>query len=285
MYSNTTSLEMFNAMNSTAMQRNNMKDFKKFLESDERVQNNISAIKYTYNNGMQLYTKDCEGHIVKCDITDLYANAVGYNMNSAMSGMSMGMTSFSDMSILTELISDDSGVSEIEKNRYELVYGSWPAEKDEVVLILSQNNELPDIILYTLGYKDTGKVQELMKVLMTGGTVEDYGRTEWDFDEAMEQTFKVILPYEKYSRTSEGIYTDLTQTDAGLELLYNSADVGLDLKIVGFIRPTGDMAQTSMGYVGYISPLTDYLMENEKERLNLVYNNERVITLDKLPKF
>lgn len=30
---------------------------------------------------------------------------------------------------------------------------------------------------------------------------------------------------------------------------------------------------------------TEFLMENDKERLNLVYNDERVITLDKLPKF
>ncbi len=260
MFSNTVSLEMFNTMNSTAVQRNNMKDFKKFLDSDPRVQDNVTAIKYSYNSGMKLFTKDITGKVVLCDLSDIYANAWGVNLGS-MSQLSSNMSAFSNMSLLNELISDGTEVSQIERDRFELVYGEWPQEKDEIVLILSQSNEIPDIVLYTLGYKDTSLVGDLMKAVMNGETIKDYGQTEWSFDEAMEHSFKVILPCEQYTLNDDGVYTDLTQTEAGMELMYNSPEIGTSLKIVGFIRPTGDSMQGANGYLGYTSALTEYLMD------------------------
>ena len=260
MYSNTLSLEMFNTMNSSAVKRNNMKDFKRFIDTDSRITDNASAVKYSYNSGMQLYTKDVTGKVVKCDLSAIYTDAWGVNMGS-MSSIASSMSAFSDMSLLNELISDGTEVNRIEKDRFELVYGSWPQNRDEVVLILSENNEMPDIVLYTLGYKDTSKVAELMKAVMSGETIKDHGQVEWSFDEAMAHSFKVILPYEQYTLNDDGTYTDLTETDAGLDLMYNSSEIGTPLKIVGLIRPTGDQVQMSNGYIGYTSALTEYLMQ------------------------
>ena len=54
-------------------------------------------------------------------------------------------------------------------------------------------------------------------------------------------------------------------TQAGLELLYNSSDVGTELKVVGIARSNGDstMDSSSMlaGSVGYTSALTTYAIE------------------------
>ncbi|MBR4225124.1 MAG: ABC transporter ATP-binding protein/permease [Oscillospiraceae bacterium] len=261
MYSNTQSLEMFNTMNNIAMQRNNMKAFKEFLDTDSRVQSNASAIKYSYNSGMQLYTRDIAGKVIKCDLSDIYFDAWGVDM-SAVPAMSSSMTAFSDMSLLNEFISEGTEVSQIEKDRFELIHGSWPSAPNEVVLILSQNNEMPDIVLYTLGYKDSSKVGELMKRVMNGETIEDHGQVEWSFEDAMDHSFKVVLPCEKYTRDGDGPYTDMTETDAGMELMYGSPDIGTKLDIVGIVRPTGDSSiEGSNGYIGYTSALTDLLME------------------------
>ena len=46
--------------------------------------------------------------------------------------------------------------------------------------------------------------------------------------------------------------------------MYNSDQIGVELKIVGIIRPTGDsngMDIASTGYIGYTSALTDYLID------------------------
>ena len=57
----------------------------------------------------------------------------------------------------------------------------------------------------------------------------------------MKQHFKLILPAEYYRHDSiSGGYTDMSLTNAGMDYLYNSDDVGLKLKVVGIVRPGED---------------------------------------------
>ncbi|MBR4346703.1 MAG: ABC transporter ATP-binding protein/permease [Oscillospiraceae bacterium] len=262
MFSNTSSMEMFNSYNSSATRKNNLKDFKTFLDTDKGVQDNVTAIKYYYDTGMNLYTEDTEGRVIKCDITDIYAKAWGVNMSSSMSMMTGSISSFGDFQLFTQLISNaDGSLSDIEKNRYELVYGSWPEKADEVVLILSQNNEIPDLVLYSLGYKDSTKAAEVLSDIVKGNIVEDYGRTEWTYEEAVGKTFKAVLPFEKYSKGSNGNYVDLTATDEGLDFLYNSDDVGTTLHISGIIRPLDGQSGMSSAYLAYSYALTEEMMD------------------------
>ena len=261
MFSNTSSMEMFNSYNSSATRKNNLKDFKTFLDTDKGVQDNVTAIKYYYDTGMNLYTEDTQGRVIKCDITDIYAKAWGVNMSSSMSMMTGSISSFGDFQLFTQLISNADGtLSDIEKNRYELVYGSWPEKADEVVLILSQNNEIPDLVLYSLGYKDSTKAGEVLSDIVKGNIVEDYGRTEWTYEEAVGKTFKAVLPFEKYSKGSTGNYVDLTATDEGLDFLYNSDDVGTTLHISGIIRPLDGQSGMSSAYLAYSYALTEEMM-------------------------
>ncbi len=261
MFSNTSSMEMFNSYNSSATRKNNLKDFKTFLDTDKGVQDNVTAIKYYYDTGMNLYTEDTQGRVIKCDITDIYAKAWGVNMSSSMSMMTGSISSFGDFQLFTQLISNaDGSLSDIEKNRYELVYGSWPEKADEVVLILSQNNEIPDLVLYSLGYKDSTKAGEVLSDIVKGNIVEDYGRTEWTYEEAVGKTFKAVLPFEKYSKGTNGNYVDLTATDEGLDFLYNSDDVGTTLHISGIIRPLDGQNSMSSAYLAYSYALTEEMM-------------------------
>ena len=261
MFSNTSSMDMFNSYNSSATRKNNLKDFKTFLDTDKGVQDNVTAIKYYYDTGMNLYTEDTEGRVIKCDIADIYTKAWGVNMSSSMSMMTGSISSFGDFQLFTQLISNtDGSLSDIEKNRYELVYGSWPEKADEVVLILSQNNEIPDLVLYSLGYKDSTKVVDVLSDIVKGNIVEDYGRTEWTYEEAVGKTFKAVLPFEKYTKGTNGNYVDLTATEEGLDFLYNSDDVGTTLHISGIIRPLDGQSSMSSAYLAYSYALTEEMM-------------------------
>jgi len=87
-----------------------------------------------------------------------------------------------------------------------------------------------------------------------------------------EKEFKLILPCEYYQKNKDGSgYTDLTQNETGLDVLYHAEDVGTTLKITGFIRPNEE-ASTAMinGYIGYTNQLTSYVMEqtNNSEIVN-----------------
>ncbi len=266
-YANTDVYEMFNTLASSAKQTNNMKAFKEFLDTDPIIKENASAIAYSYDVGLSIFTEDPSGDIVKCDLGEVYGDAMGMdNESTAMASSAANqMLSMTDLELWEELIPGEDGqlISNMVYDKYELVHGKWPESKDEIVVILSKNNELPDIVLYTMGVKDTDKLPEILGSAMKGEVIEDYGEKQWSYEEFMGRQFKLIMPYEFYSK-GEGAdsYVKLTDTDAGLEYLYNSDEVGLPLKITGFIRPSEDSSvSATTTYLGYTGALTEYMIE------------------------
>ena len=117
--------------------------------------------------------------------------------------------------------------------------------------------------MYTLGFKDQEKLPEIMNAAMTGGIIDDYGVTDWTFDEVMSKEYKLILPCEYYQKNESGVgYVDLTKTDTGLEFIYSAEDIGTPLHICGFIRPNEDSTAAMLtGYIGYTKALTDYVID------------------------
>ena len=263
---NTNVYEVFNALNSSARQTNNLAAFKEFADSSEEMQKYASAISYSYNVKMPVFTKEESGNILKVDLAEVMTNTTGMSsvFNSSSSAMMM-----SGMQMWEELLpaEDGSPVNDILKNQYDLVYGSWPQNYDEIVIVLTRRNQLPDIVMYTLGLKDTEVLPELMRKVMTGEVVDDYGKVEWTFQELCDKEYKMILPCEYYQAVEGGKgYVDLTENETGLEYLYNSDDIGTNLKIVGFIRPNEEATATMLsGYIGYTKKLTDYVIEKTND--------------------
>lgn len=269
-YSNTAVYEIFNSLNSSAKQTNDMTAVKDFLENDETISENSSSIAYCYDVQMPVFTKDPSGKVVKSDFTELYQNAMGVDIDSsAAMSSAMQMSPMGQLDIFEELLPGDesNSVNEILKNQYDLVYGSWPQNYDEAVVVITKDNEIPDIIMYSLGFKDSDNMPEIFKAAMNGEIIEDYGVTEWSFDEICSKEYKLILPCEYYQRSETGSgYVDLTETETGLEYIYSSDDIGLNLKITGFIRPSEDSTTAMLtGYVGYTKALTDYVINKTNE--------------------
>lgn len=267
-YANTDVYDMFNTMNSSAKQINNMKDFKTFIDNNEVIQDKATAISYSYDVNMPVFTETPDGEVIKVDFMEMYSKALGINdseyMSTAMNS-SMMDTSMMGLDVMTELLSSEDGtqVNDMVKNQYDVVSGRWCENYDEVVVVLTENNELPDIIAYAMGLKNTDDFSSILKSAMSGENIEDYGQVEWNFDEIVDKKFKVILPCEYYQISEDGnSYTNLTETETGLNFLYSSDDIGIELKVVGFIRPNED-ADVSMisGYIGYTSMLTQYVIE------------------------
>lgn len=286
---NTDIYEVFNAFNASAKQTNNMKSFKEYIENSEDIKGSASAIAYSYNTKMPIFTKDSQGKIIEADLMEIMTATSGMENSSMMSEYSAMMETMGAMDIWEEMLpSDDgNGVNEILLNQYDLVYGSWPQNYDEVVLVLSKRNQLPDIVMYTLGLKDTDALPEIMKTVMRGDVYDDYGQTEWTYEEICEKEYKLILPCEYYQKSESGEgYTNLSENKTGLDYLYNSDDIGLKLKIVGFIRPNEDATATMLqGYIGYTRGLTDYVIEktNDSDIVKAQLGNEETDVISDLP--
>ena len=269
-YANTDVYDIFNSFNSAAKQINNMNDFKTFLENDEIVQEKASALAYSYDIKMPVYTQSPSGDIVKVDFMDMYSEALGMKDSEYMTqAMNNPMTGFETqafgLNVMEELLPAENGdpVNELIKSQYDIVYGRYPEKYDEVVVVLTKNNEIPDVITYSLGLKDREGFSETLSAVMTDSIIENYGQVEWSFEEIMDKEFKLILPCEYYKKNENGTgCTDLTATEKGLEYLFKSEDIGTDLKIVGFIRPNEDVkAAMISSYVGYTNKLTQYIID------------------------
>lgn len=273
-YANTQVYDMFNSFNASAKQINNMKDFKTFLDNDSVIKDKSNAISYGYDLKMPVFTKSPSGDIIKVDFMDMYSKALGMgesdimttSMNNPMANMEMQAFG---LNVMEQLLPGENGepVNDIVKEQYEVVNGSWPENYNEAVIVLTRNNELPDIIVYALGLKDQEGFNEKLKAVMSNQEINDYGQVEWGIDEISDKKFKMILPCEYYQKDLVGKgFNDLTATDTGLEYLFNSDDIGTEVKIVGFIRPReGVKAPMLKSYVGYTYLLTDYVIEQTND--------------------
>lgn len=265
--SNTDVYEVFNSVSSSSKQKNNMKDFKVFLDSNEDIQNNISAIDYSYDVKMPIFTRDVNNKIIKSDLAEMMSLSMGIDDSNPMTSstfMSMG-----SMEMWEEMLpgKTDDTVSDMLFNQYDLIYGSWPQSYDEVVLVVTRNNQLPDVVMYSLGLKDSEQLPELFKKVMKGETIDDYGQTEWSYDDVCNKELKLILPCEYYQKSEDGkSYTNLTKNDTGLDYLFEADDIGVNIKISGIIRPNEDATSTMLtGYLGYTKALTDYAIKKTND--------------------
>lgn len=274
LYSNTSVYDMFNSMNSSAKQINNMKDFKTFIDTSEEIADYSTAVSYSYDVAMPIFTETPSGEIMKVDFMDLYVNAFdmgGSSMVSGMMGSSMASAEMSMMglNVMEEILpnEDGTGVNDLIRNQYEVVEGRFPEKYDEAVVVLTKNNEIPDFILYAMGLKEPDEFTQHLKDIMAEKSIEDYGQTEWDLSEILDKKFKMILPCESYQQTEDGKgCTDLTATETGLDFLFNADDVGTEIKIVGFIRPNEDVKYAMIGsYIGYTAELTQYAINKTND--------------------
>ena len=262
-YSATVMYDMLSSMMNAQTKTNNLTAFKKFLDEGGNGIMDIADVHYSYDFKFDVYTRDSDGNVVKSDVMAM--------MQQAMTGMFGGDYSayfdnmgqmYERMDVWNELLpeADGSGVAQSTKDQYELLYGKWPENYDEIVIFVDRRNEISDLMLYALGFISSDAMNETMKAMMNGEPVEAE-TLSWSYEELCDTSFKFILPSEYYQWDPvQNKYVDLSATETGMDYLYDSADVGVPLKVVGIVRPTEDNGGVS-GQIGYTSALTLYAME------------------------
>ena len=268
-YSNNIMYDMMNSFASAETQTNNLKDFKAYLEGDNELSRHISAVSYDYDLGMSIYAKDADGKVFKSDVTEL--------MQTCMSALYGGDYSsyferfgsaYSAMETWEQMLPPQDGedgelVGDLLHEQYDLIYGSWPQKYDEVVLIVNKDNEISDLVIYSLGLSAQDEVVSSMQHMLDGSALDEKDIQSWSYEDLCGLRFQIILPAERYQYDSaSGAYTDVSTSETGLDFLYNSDTVGTRVKIVGILRPNENAVSSMLsGAIGYTSALTDYLVE------------------------
>ena len=236
-----------------SVKSNDLKSLKSYLDSgDAGIGDKINAIQYDYGVTPLVYSADATGDPVKLSPSALTTAMSGGASQTAMAGTMAGTSS-----IFNEMIDNQDLLAQ----QYDVVAGRWASAPDEAVLVLNRNGGVSDYTLYSIGVLDPSELDSMVNATMTASGDVDVPQNDvtFTYEDALNKSFKVLSPCETYRANAEtGGWTDMSD-DA--EFMAQKVADGLDLKIVGVVRPneTADSNALSAG-VAYTHGLTEELM-------------------------
>ncbi|MCL2085182.1 MAG: ABC transporter ATP-binding protein/permease [Oscillospiraceae bacterium] len=240
-YSHNVMSGMFEAMLS-GREDNDLKAFKRHLDdSKDELDPLVNAISYVYNINLNIY--ESGGDIRRVNPSDMMR---GMAMGGGMGMMGQGMN------IWTEMI-DNYALLE---SQYDVLAGRWAREKNEVVLIVDEHNEIIDYALYALGLKDPDEVGEMMTAIREGGEFSAEV-SEYTYDELVGLAYKMVLSPDLYQKTNNS-WVDMSKDE---DYMRDVLDGAMDITVVGIIRPSENSSMTAItGAIGYLSSLTEHII-------------------------
>ncbi|MBQ2266271.1 MAG: ABC transporter permease, partial [Clostridia bacterium] len=250
-------------------------------KGNQEIRDAVNGVQYTYDFNMLIYTQNVDGQIIHSDSSELMTGILrdyfGMDLSGAASmmgggGASMmggGMMGGSMMGggakLWQEMLTGTDGelINPLINKQYDLIYGSWPNDYNEIILVVDENNEVDDMTLYALGLKSQAEIEAMTEAVLNKEPLKIEGK-KWSYKEICEMEFKSILNSSCYTKDEKtGLYTDLRDTEAGLKYLYAN---GIPLKVTGIIRPKEGTSTTLLsGSICYTKKLTDYVVEKAKE--------------------
>lgn len=236
---------------------NDMISFKDYIENGDgaKIKDYTSDIMYTYGITINAYKSDTEDGIYQVNPSTVF-DSIGFGSMSEMS--SLGMTA-NTSDVWSEMISNQ----ELLESQYDVIAGKWPESYDEVVMVVTADNEITDYELYALGLRDISELQEMMGAALKGES-KTFDNTSYTYDELLSLTYKVIPSADFYQYDDKtGTYTDMSD-DA--DYMKQKINDGLDIKVVGIVRPNEEATVHSITTtIGYRHDLVEKLMDMSKE--------------------
>ncbi|MBQ8043011.1 MAG: ABC transporter ATP-binding protein/permease [Clostridia bacterium] len=228
---------------------NDLTTFKYYLEDDSKqVDSMVSLTQYKYSINPLIYTKNVNNEVTKLNPSEILA---------AMYGDSIMSMASSNVSVFTEMIDDESMLL----SQYKMLKGRWPKEYNEVILMLPSENEVSDLLLYSLGLRDAEELEDMITAIMEGKATENTKEPlELTYDELMQIPLKLINASDTYKYNSKyKVYEDMTDDEKFMENVYNNA---LSLNIVGIVAPKDSSNASNLtSGVLYKKELTEYVID------------------------
>lgn len=146
----------------------------------------------------------------------------------------------------SEMIGDEEFIM----SQYDLVAGTFPQNKNQVILVVDSYNQANVSVLLGLGFRSSQK--------------------EVSFDDIVGTKLRVVANDDIYMEGENGLFAEKTDSVALKELyLAPESETNLEIEVVGVLRPKEgtQLALLSTG-INYTSELTQYLLEvNSKSRI------------------
>lgn len=259
-YSSSAMFEIAKAFFNADVHKNDLESLKAALDADPDIDDYVTDIQYVYAQTLHIYSRDPNGDLVKINpstimtsISEGFGMSTGSGMSASGFGSSMMM---SGLNICSEMINNNDVLSE----QYDLVAGNWPQSYNEVVLVVDKNNELNDLYMYALGFKDPDEISDIISAAMKGESYESQD-ISFTYEDILNKRFSLVLSADYYQLDeSTGKWVNMSENENYVDYL---AKTGLELKISGIVKPSPDsVAQSISGAIGYTHELAEYVIEH-----------------------
>ena len=256
---------MMSAMSATTS--NNLERFKAYIDENyDKIKDSVSDVQYTYDFDLQIFTGDGK--------TQVSPTTIFKNMGDAFAGVGEMMDAMGGggFNVMSEMINNQDLLDE----QYELVgeNSHWPQNANEVVLVISQNNQISKMALYMLGVLDQSELEDIMNALMTEGEYDTTPIEPFDLEDFLGMEFLLLNTSDFYAQKGNATYTVDGETyPIWYDMRGGAFDQeefvtqnGTKLVISGIVRPREGASATSIsGAIGYTKELTDYILEKNTE--------------------
>lgn len=236
----------------SAIGTNDLKSLKKYLDNHyEDYKDDVTFINYNYSIKPIIYTIDATDKLSKLNPSSIISSMYSQSANNLMSSFSFGSNSiFSEMNENIESY----------KDQYEVLKGRWPEKYDELVIVLSEPNSISDLLIYSLGLRDTSELKTIMTNVMSGepaGVNND--SLKLSYDDLLNIDLRLVIPTEVYKyNVKYDIYEDMSNDEQFMQDVYEKS---LKLKVVGILcqKENSNSMALSTG-VSYTKDLTKYII-------------------------
>ena len=243
---------------------NDLRSFKNYIENNyDKVDDDVSEITYSYSVKPNIYTIDASNKLAKLNPSNTFSSFMGGN--NLMSQYS---------SIYSEMLSDINTLNE----QYDILSGRWPEKYNELIIVLSNRNSISDLLVYSLGLRDTEELDKMVNKIMSGEIVDINNEPlKFTYNDLLNINLKLIHSSEVYKYNSKyKIYEDMSEDKNYMKNLYDNAE---ELKIVGIVTQKEGVTSSALSPgVNYTKELTDYIIKysSESEIVKKQLSNEDI---------
>ncbi|MDO5451655.1 MAG: ABC transporter ATP-binding protein/permease [Candidatus Saccharibacteria bacterium] len=229
---------------------NDLQSFADYLEAHiSEVEGDIRLMEYEYNVDPLVYTIDSTNKVAKVNPSTLFSSLVG---ESSL------LRNYSSMTSVFQQFEEENL-----RNDTEILAGRYPEKYDEVLVVLSNKGEIPDLLTYTLGFHDTDELNKVVAKIMSGEDAEFKSEPlELTYEQVMGADLRLVAATDTYKYNEKyGVYEDMSSDEAYMRNIYDSAE---RLKIVGIAVMNSEMLSAGSG-VAYLPSLVTHIVDKSSQ--------------------
>ena len=252
-----------------SLSTNDLKSFRDYYENHyDEIAQDISSIDYSYSVQPIIYTVDATKKLSKINPSDIFSSFMG-ETSSIMGAQA---------SIFEQMLNDQESLND----SYDVLAGKWPENYDEMIICLSDKNSISDLLVYSLGLRDTQELTDIVTKIMSGEQVDLKNEPmTFSYEDLMNVELKLIMPTDLYKYNEKyDIYEDMSKDESYMQSLYDKAT---KLKIVGIVTAkegvTSAALEPGVSYTGkLIDHIIDYSANSEIAKKQLESDEVDVIS-------